>query len=378
MQQSNPPERINLLAEKWQDGSITDEEKREFETWYNDFDNFLEINSSETRKAMEHRLYGLIAIKGNITSKRVRRWPRYAAAASILLGLFIGGVYFMQREKVNQVSAVVSHDIAPGGNKATLTLANGQKIYLTDARNGRLAVQGNARVIKTADGKVIYEASDNQPSGSSAVSYNTINTPIGGQYHLVLADGTNAWLNAASSIKYPTSFTGTDRKVEITGEVYFEVTHNPSKPFRVVSTRQVVEVLGTHFNVNDYGDETDSKTTLLEGSVKVTGANMMKMIKPGQQAVLDSHGIAVATADLEEAVAWKNGEFRFNDEKIESLMRKLSRWYDIEVDFKGPVSADGFNGKISRYKNISQVLKMLEKTKSVHFQINGRRVTVMQ
>ncbi|SEA63530.1 FecR family protein [Pedobacter hartonius] len=375
MQYSNTPDRINLLAQKCQDGTITIEERKEFENWYNDFDNSLYIESGESRADMEQRLYSLIKEKGDITSKRTFKWSRLAAAASILLCLGIGGYYINQRERVGQVAQVRSHDIAPGSNKAILTLANGQKILLNDAKNGRLAVQGSTSITKTSEGSLAYKSADRS---SSAIAYNTVSTPLGGQYHLSLADGSNVWLNAGSSIKYPTSFNGTERRVEITGEVYFEIAHNVAMPFRVVTTRQVVEVLGTHFNVNAYADEIAIRTTLLEGSVKVTGLNTTKIIKPGEQAVLSRDGLAVANADLEEALAWKNGYFRFNDENIGSVMRKLSKWYDIEVIFKDPATEEGFNGKISRYKNISQALKMLEKTKAVHFQIQGRRVIVTQ
>lgn len=378
MQQSNPPERIYFLAKKWQSGSITDEERIEFEAWYVDFDNSLEIKTDKSRSAMELRLYQQIAKKGNISSKSAFQWTRFAAAASILLVLGVAGFYFARWNKSDQMAKIETHDVAPGSNKAILTLANGQKILLAGARNGRLAVQGNVLVTKASDGSIAYAADGNQSANSSDISYNTISTPAGGQYHLTLADGTNAWLNAGSSIKYPTSFTGSERKVEITGEVYFEVAHNRAQPFRVISNRQVVEVLGTHFNVNSYPDEEDIRTTLLEGSVKVTGSDHIIVIKPGEQAILGKNGLAAAPADLEETVAWKNGYFRFNDEKIGSIMRKLSRWYDIKVTFKGPISDEGFNGKISRYKNISQALRMLEKTKAVQFQIEGRRVTVMQ
>ncbi|ACU60361.1 FecR family protein [Chitinophaga pinensis] len=378
MNQPNNPDRINLLAQKWQEGTITAEEREEFEKWYNNFDNSLEINSDESQTAMEQRLYSLIAQKGNIRTKQTIKWPRLAAAASILLCLSIGSYYYIRQGEVKQAAKVINQDVSPGSNKATLTLSNGQQISLNDAGNGPLAVQGNTNITKTSDGNLAYEPADKHTPVSASIIYNTVTTPLGGQYHLSLADGSEVWLNAGSSIKYPTSFNGTERKVEITGEVYFEIAHNAAKPFRVLTSQQVVEVLGTHFNVNAYLDETDIKTTLLEGSVKVTGSNNTKIIQPGEQAVLNSNGLNVTKADLEEAVAWKNGEFRFNDEKIGSIMRKLSRWYDIEVTFKGPVPEEGFNGKISRYKNISQALKMLEKTKAVHFQIEGKKVVVTQ
>ena len=378
MNQPNTPDRINFFAQKWQEGTITDEERQEFEQWYNSFDNSLEINSDESRENMEQRLYNLIAEKGNISQKKTTTWPRWAAAASILLCLGIGGYYFIKRDKVTQLTKVARYDASPGTNKATLTLSSGQQISLNEATNGRLAVQDNTNITKTSDGNLAYEQTDKHSAASGGIFYNTVSTPMGGQYHLTLADGSNVWLNAGSSIKYPTNFNGTERKVEISGEVYFEIAHNAAKPFRVVTTRQVIEVLGTNFNVNAYLDETAIRTTLLEGSVRITGSNNTKIIKPGEQAVLNIDGLHVAKADLEESVAWKNGEFRFNDEKIGSIMRKLARWYDIEVTFRGPVPEEGFNGKISRYKNISQALKMLEKTKAVHFQMEGRRVIVMQ
>ncbi|MCC8426876.1 FecR family protein [Mucilaginibacter sp. UR6-11] len=377
MNELNPPERINLIAVKWQDGTITDLEKKEFEEWYADFEDVLEINSDESHEEAERRLYNLIVKRGNIGPKRTSKWPRIAVAASILFALGIGGYYIDKQDQQQFAQIQIKNDIAPGGNKAILTLANGQHIVLTSAKNGQLALQGNTEITKTADGDIVYKQAGGQSATLSTSVYNTVSTPIGGQYHLTLADGTNVWLDAASSIKYPTAFTGAERKVEITGEAYFEVAHNAAKPFRVQSNNQLVEVLGTHFNINSYADENETKTTLLEGSVKVTGLNGFKFIKPGQQAVLKGNNLNVAEADVEEAVAWKYGYFRFNDEKISSVMRKLSRWYNIEVVFEGNPSDEGFNGKISRYKNISQALKMLEKTKAVHFKVEGRRVTVI-
>lgn len=378
MDELNPPERISLIAKKWQEGTITELEKEAFEEWYAGFEDVLEIDSAESHEEAERRLYNLIARRGNIGPKRGPKWPRVAAAAAILLSLGIGSYYYITKPNQEQIAQIQVNDVVPGGNKAVLTLANGQHVVLTSAKNGRLAIQGNTEITKTADGNIVYNQTTGESAAISALTYNTVSTPVGGQYHLTLTDGTNVWLNAASSIKYPIAFTGGERKVEIFGEAYFEVAHNAAKPFRVRSNHQVVEVLGTHFNINSYADETATKTTLLEGSVKVTGSNGFKFIKPGQQAVLSGNNLSVAQADVEEAVAWKNGYFRFNDEKIASIMRKLSRWYNIDVSFEGKMLEEGFNGKISRYKNISQTLKMLEKTKAVHFKVEGRRVTVIQ
>lgn len=376
MQYQNPTERIYFLAEKWRNGSISKAEQSEFNHWYNNLENSLELETEESKEAMERRLYESITKKGNISPQRSYRWPRVVAAASIAILLGISGLYLVTKNPKARVSETVSNDIAPGGNNATLTLADGRKITLSDAKNGNLAQLPDVSVVKTSDGNISYQKTPSKELSPPSMGYNVVNTPLGGQYHLTLSDGTNAWLNAGSSIKYPTSFSGLERKVEITGEVYFEVAHNAAKPFRVVSSGQVVEVLGTHFNINAYSDEKNIRTTLIEGSVRISGANQSKTIKPGQEAELSSKGISIVRVDTEESVAWKNGYFRFNDEHIESIMRKLSRWYDIEVSFQGPMSPEGFNGKISRYKNISQALKMLEQTGAVHFEIKGRRVSV--
>ncbi|WP_426328739.1 FecR family protein [Pedobacter sp. R-06] len=378
MQYQNPTERIYFLAEKWRNGSISKAEQSEFDQWYNSLENSLELQTEESRAEMEHRLYQSITQKGNINPRRSFRWPRFAAAASIAILLGVGGFYFITKERSARVSEIVTNDIAPGGNNAILTLADGKKIVLSGAKNGNLAQLPDVRVIKTSDGNLSYQKTPSGQLSPSLVNYNVVSTPLGGQYHLTLSDGTNAWLNAGSSIKYPTSFSGLERRVEITGEVYFEVAHNAAKPFRVVSAGQLVEVLGTHFNINAYADENNIRTTLIEGSVRISGANQTKTIKPGEEAELSSKGISIGRADTEEAIAWKNGYFRFNDENIESIMRKLSRWYGIEVSFQGSISQEGFNGKISRYKNISQALKMLEQTGAVHFEIKGRRVSVMK
>lgn len=373
MKDPNPSERISLLAKKWQDGIITDLEKEEFEQWYTDFENVLEINSDESREETERRLYSLIVKKGNIAPKRESKWLRIAAAASVLLFLSIGGYYYGVKKEQQQITQLELNDITPGGNKAILTLANGRRIVLTNAKNGQLALQGNTEITKTADGDIAYHQTKDQ---SAALSYNTVSTPIGGQYHLILADGTHVWLNAASSIKYPTAFNSTERKVEITGEAYFEVAHNAEKPFRVKSNLQVVEVLGTHFNVNAYADENETKTTLLEGSVKVTGSNGFKFIRPGQQAVLKGNNLAVTEADLEEVVSWKNGYFKFN-ENLEGIMSKISRWYDVSIIYQSkPDPGYTFTGEISRGRNLSEILKIMEYTGKVHFTIEGRRIIV--
>lgn len=305
-------------------------------------------------------------------------WPRLVAAASILVVLSLGTYFLLHKnDDSRKANLAQPKSILPGGSKAILTLANGKQIILTQAKNGRLLTEANTEINKTADGSVLYKAIKTGHHDIRA-EYNTLSTPRSGQYHLTLADGTGVWLNAASSIKYPVAFTGAYREVEISGEAYFEVAHNPARPFRVKSNAQVVEVLGTHFNINAYSDEMAVKTTLLEGSVKVTPNNngTSKLLKPGQQAALSGSALSVESANVEEATAWKNGYFRFNNEKIRNIMRQLSRWYDIDVQYDGDVTDEGFYGTISRYKNIGEVLEMIQQTKGVHFTIEGRRITV--
>jgi transmembrane sensor len=376
MQEKQSPEK---LIKKYLEGTCDEREKELIESWHLHDLSQSKIEPSE--QEIEHvYVKGRRALIAHMELEQpVRKlWPRIAAAASILFLLGIA-VFFLQNKNVNSTSPVnYLSDVAPGGNRAILTLGNGRQINLTGAKNGQLAKSGTISINKTADGNITYQSGAEQAS-IDKVEYNTMSTPVGGQYHLILGDGTGVWLNAASSISYPTAFTGAERKVEVTGEVYFEVAHNAAKPFRVIANQQVVEVLGTHFNINAYTSEVSTKTTLLEGSVKVFAGNTSVTIKPGQQSVIrDGHLSVNPVVDLDEAVAWKNGYFKFKDENIASVMRKLSRWYNIELQYKGKASAEGFNGTISRSKNISQVLSMLERTKAVHFKIDGRRVEVIQ
>jgi transmembrane sensor len=373
MQEKHSPED---LIKKYCKGTCNEQEKAIVESWHlNDLAaSNLEPSAQDINSAY---LRGRRAIIAHANSGVRKLWPRIAAAASILVFLGIGTYLYSTQSLSPTAVQNARTDIAPGGNRAILTLSNGKQISLNGAKNGELALQGNVSVNKTSDGSLSYRPSANQLK-KQEVAYNSISTPIGGQYHLTLEDGTNVWLNSASAIKYPTLFTGGERKVEVTGEVYFEVTHNALKPFRVVTGKQVVEVLGTHFNINAYADEAGIKTTLVEGAVRVSTGNSSMVIKPGQQSVVQNEKLHLnGKADINEAVAWKNGYFQFKDEKMESVMRKLSRWYNIELKYEGESSSEeGFNGTISRSKNISQVLKMLERTKAVHFKIEGRRVII--
>ncbi|POY37892.1 hypothetical protein C3K47_05010 [Solitalea longa] len=303
---------------------------------------------------------------------------KWLAAACIVLPLIIAGGYFLTRKSITtniDLASNKENTIVPGGNKAILTLADGSSIVLNDRKNGVIANQQNAVITKDSEGKISYATTDEK----NAVVMNTLSTPKGGTYQLRLPDGTLVWLNAATKLSYPSSFAGSEhRTVELTGEAYFEVAKDKTHPFIVKSGSQEVEVLGTHFNVNSYTDERAVKTTLLEGSVKVRANGNAHLLKPGQQSILTATNAEIITANLKETMAWKNGYFRFNEERIDEIMLKVSRWYDVEVNYEGKISEERFSGNISRYKNMNEVLDMLSYSNAVKFKVEGRRVTVME
>ena len=315
---------------------------------------------------------------------RMKSRKLWMVAASVLIVLVAGISYlYINRNENKEIpgsiakNTILKNDITPGGNKAVLTLANGSSIVLDSVQNGILTQQGNAKVLKLNDGKLVYQKDEN--SNSLAVQYNTITTPLGGQYQLQLADGSHVWLNAASSITFPTSFTGNKREVSITGEAYFEVAHNALMPFHVKVNKMDVSVLGTHFNINAYDDEGVIKTTLLEGSVKVSEANISKIIRPGEQAQIAdmTNNIEIKrNVDLAEVVAWKNGKFVFSDADIKTVMRQLARWYNFNIEFSGEIKGK-FHVEITRNTNVSNVFKILEGTGGVHFKIEENKILVM-
>jgi hypothetical protein len=380
-------EQAQELLNKHQLGNCTPEEQQMLDNWYLNEAAKQPIGDGPADPLMEEKLIWDRIVKEIPETAKVRyfkKWYPIASAAAILLFVSFGAYLFIKNQRLN--SQLANHyspknDILPGGNKATLTLANGKQILLTGARNGTLAVQGTVAVNKTADGKIVYNSSEKPSSNNvKAIVYNTMTTPRGGQYWVVLPDGSKVLLNAASSLTYPTTFSGNERKVELTGEAYFEVAHNAAKPFRVYSKAQIVEVLGTHFNINTYDDEPAVKTTLLEGKVKVTSTiqNQVRILQPGQQAFLNPLAFNISNVDVEEAIAWKNGLFMFESNDIQQIMRMVSRWYDVEVVYNGTSPADKFSGSVSRFSNVSEVLNTLQLTRKVHFKIEGKRITVSE
>ncbi|MEI9806805.1 MAG: FecR family protein [Bacteroidota bacterium] len=309
----------------------------------------------------------------------VRKRSMWWAAAAVLL---IAAGYFIANRQPEKTSGnipadnIVVHDAAPGSNKAILTRADGSTIILDNAANGTLSEEGNAKVVKLADGRLAYIAENDK---SSEAVYNTMSTPRGGQYRLTLPDGTEVWLNAASSITYPTAFTGNERNVTISGEAYFEVAKDASKPFHVKVNEMTIEVLGTHFNVNAYQDESVIKTTLLEGAVKVVSGNASGLLKPGQQAQLHKDGniALINDANTEEAVAWKNGGFYFEEADIKSIMRQVERWYNVKVAYQGEIPEGHYKGRPSRNLTLTQMLKVFEYS-GLKFKIEGNTMTVFE
>lgn len=371
------------LLEKYRQGTCTPEEKILVEHWYNEVSKNADTGFQEPDYAhLREEIWAKLPPAVNTKRTSYLNWNRLSVAAAILVTLSAG--FFLMKNYTAKQEALadqqIANDVLPGSNKATLSLSDGSQIVLNDAKNGMLTRQGNASIVKLANGEIAYQK-DNVRTG--IVLYNTMTTPRGGQYKLTLPDGTRVWLNAASSITYPTAFTGTQRQVNITGEAYFEVTKNKAMPFSVKSEGQMVQVLGTHFNVNTYPDESAVKTTLLEGSVKISLAgsalnkkNTELMIKPNEQSVLVNGVISKVNVDVDDIVAWKNGETTFNNSDIKSVMRQLARWYDIEVSFNGKIPEERvFSGEISRNARLSEVLKVLQLSK-INFKIEGKKVIV--
>jgi len=321
-----------------------------------------------------------------------RRW-RSVAAAACIIGMAGLGVYFWSlQHKVAAgghpvIEASIADVKAPVTNRAMITLSGGQKVYLDSAANGTLATQGKTNIVKTADGVIAYEG-EKESKSDLVIQYNTLDNPRGSKViRIALPDGSNVWLNAASSLTYPTEFNGKERKVTITGEAYFEVAHDATRPFIVSKGATAVQVLGTHFNVNAYDDESVIKVTLLEGSVKVSldatpegvkrSTTKSAVIRPGDQAQVGTTISLFTGVDTDEVIAWKNGRFQFAGASIEEVMGQISRWYDVDIEYQAKPKEQHFAGGISRDVNVSNVFKILESTETMHFEIEGKKVIVL-
>lgn len=395
--------RLTDLLHSYFEGKATDEETEELMSELENPDREQEIKAVMERVWEEYSanktvfsveksksiLAGILKVHSLPEYKKAKkkwRWT-YAGAAAVVVLLGSAVIFQLTFKKADfpdiaksnpgiEKKKIEKQDIGPGGNKAILTLDNGSSIVLDSMGNGTLAQQGNSTITKSG-GHLLYGSGKTL---AAETPYNTLTTPNGGQYQLTLADGSDVWLNAASSIRFPVSFTGKERSVEVTGEVYFEVAKNANKPFKVLLNGMEITVLGTHFNVNGYADEPATTTTLLEGSVKIIKGTAAVVLAPGQQAKLTGNGkvILIRDPDVEKAVSWKEGYFHFNNNDLETVLRELSRWYDFDIVYEneGKKLEYYFSGDIGKSLNLSAVLRVLEKSQ-VHFRIEGKKLIVM-
>jgi transmembrane sensor len=341
---------------------------------------FNEMTYPQLAQKIEDRL-NTLDVDEHTRNRTVKLWPKlkHIAIAGMLILCTAAGLYYFnatQKHNVFVGNKVLKNRILQGGNKAVLSLADGSEIVLDAAKVGKLAEQGHTAIYKEKDGQVVFDASA-LSAKSSEITYNLLSTPRGGQYMLKLPDGSKVWLNSASSLRFPTAFSGKERMVELTGEGYFEVVKDKTKPFRVKTATQSVEVLGTHFNINAYPEEPAVATTLLEGSVRITrsGTDKIQFLKPGQQARLTTY-FTLSEVDPENFVDWKDGCFRFSRENIQSIMRKVSRWYDVDVVYEGIPTKEGFVGTVPRSKEIKEVLNALKLTGVMNYRIEGKQVII--
>lgn len=373
-------EKLFTLAHKILTHQASDEEVAQYIEWINTLE---PISNGLPEDAVLKEAILLTRIQSVINDKhprRVRRlkWSAIAAALVLLIGL---SVYLLiYKDSLNTKNElypemVMSEEVSPGGNHAILTLAGGHKVTLDGVGDGKIAEQSGSVVSKKGDGLLAYNSTIESPNDLPA--YNSLSTPRGGQYQLILSDGTKVWLNAASSIRYPTSFSGTERMVSVTGEVYFEVTHNATKPFIVSANGMKIQVLGTHFNVNAYADDGITKTTLAEGSIKVIHGKVSKTIFPGEQAAIKKANaeIKVKHVNAADMTAWTRGFLILQGNDVKEFMTQLSRWYNVDIEYKGAIPENVLGGFIGRKNSLSDVLSAL-KTSGVSAKLEGRKIIV--
>ncbi|SDH36414.1 FecR protein [Pedobacter terrae] len=331
-----------------------------------------------TEQEQQNFLDFIYAIDKPVTRRFIKSWPLLTGIAAAIALVVLGVFFFNYRNNGHAYSEVLAaQNRIPGTFDATLTLANGKKIKLSDATNGEIAKEAGISVTKTADGQLVYEI---KGKTGAAENINTLSTAKGETYILTLPDKSKVWLNAASIITYSTTFREHGvRKVKLEGEAYFEISKDKTHPFIVQTAKQEVEVLGTHFNINSYHDEPATATTLLEGSVKVKAGKVYKVIKPGQQAINNQGSIAVQQVDVDNVLDWKNGDFYLNHIAFKTAMRKIARWYDMEVIYDDTVPDNMESGGwISRDKPLSSVLKSIESSGLVKFKVVGRKIYVTE
>jgi len=377
--------KINMLSDKIVKGTISEQEMEEFNIWFATYENLEQnVTSDKNQEALAERIFKNITTEANLQipkSRTVKIWPRIAVAASLALVVGLSLFYYTGRQADKMRETAYLKNIKPGGKGAILTLADGRKIRLDAATKGELANEAGVRITKTKDGQILYET---KASTSAKDKINTLSTANGETYTITLPDHTTVYLNAASSISYPASFaTLTERKVELNGEAYFEVAKDTFHPFIVRTADQEIKVLGTHFNVNSYKDNGNTKTTLLEGSVHIGFSSNKNeagvIIKPGEQAYIKASRIYIDQVKAEDAIAWKNGYFRFNNETLEQAMNKIARWYNVKIEYRDQsIKNRNVYGSLSRFSNIADVLNLLELTEAVKFEIEENKIIVLK
>ncbi|RQO74437.1 anti-sigma factor [Pedobacter sp. KBW06] len=364
---------IKDLLDRYKSGSCTAEERSLVESWY------LTWDTGSFDLSEQELLADLALVKSELPGKRRHRLFYYPAVAAVagLITLSIAVYWFAYNQSTDKKQVASINLIVPGSSKATLTLADGSTVVLDSGSTLDGINQFGVTISKSANGKLVYRSGK---TVTTVDAYNTLSTPKGGQYEITLPDGTKVWLNAASKLRFPVIFTANERRVELIGEAYFEVVKDRNRPFKVKSDQQEITVLGTHFNVNAYGDEVFTKTTLLEGSVRVNKGTSRVLLMPGQQAVSEVSSSALTVrkdVDLSESIAWKNGLFVFEQEDVFSIMNKISRWYDIEVVYHGNLKGKKYSGNISKFEDVTEVLKTMQLTGTIQFKVEGRRIIVM-
>lgn len=367
------------LLKKYRAGKCTADELALIESWYMELEGAApNPGTAVDFDLLQERIWSRVTETSRKQKKvKERRYWSVAAAACVLLAAGTGYLMFSSRERPQtKIVQTTVQDIPAGTNKAVLILAGGQQIILDTARMGPIATQGGVTVTKNKNGQLVYTISNLSllPKGERGTAYNTISTPNGGQYELILPDGSHVFLNAASSLKYPIAFNGPSRRVELSGEGYFEVAKNRDKPFIVSSKGQSVKVLGTHFNVASYPDE-PVITTLVEGKVEISASSFPQkaILRPGDQSTVLTNGLVITKVNAQDIVAWKDGLFVFSETNLRDVMRQIARWYDVEVDYASMPNIK-FDGEISRETTLLNVLKLIEAGSETQFKLEGRRI----
>ncbi|RZK47109.1 MAG: DUF4974 domain-containing protein [Pedobacter sp.] len=384
-------QQINHLLRQFESGLISKTEKEELLGFVNNNpDDVIDVivkmmiveedllAPTSTSNAKWDTMIAEIVAVDRVPVRKVRLFSnlKWVAAAAVVLMLSVASIFYFNKKE----HSVYSTDVQPGGNRAILTLADGKKIALNDLKNGDLIKESGISISKTANGQLVYKIEESAETSDDS-KMNTITTPKGGEWEIRLPDGSAVWLNSASELRYPINISKSkQRLVELTGEAYFEVKQDKAHPFIVKTHKQKLEVLGTHFNINSYADEPVTKTTLFEGSVRVSELNdpaSFGLLKPGEQSILSASGFQVDAVNVDEAIAWKNGYFMFNNERQESILKKIARWYDVEIEYVNPEAKDVmYYGTVSRFEKISKVLRKFEQTGEVRYDIKNKKVLV--